>query len=230
MQKTASLIFMSSIATREALRELVPEFEQAHGCKVALQFAGGVDVVRRLKAGEAGMDVVSLSASAIEELVQAGALAAGSRVDFASSTVGVAVRAGAPRPELGSGEAVKRAVLAAKSIAISSGPSGVYLERVFERWGIPREKVLTAKPGMAAGELVARGEAEIGFQQLSELMPVKGIDFLGPLPQEIQHTTVFSGGVHAKSAQPQLARDLLKFLTTPGVAPVLRAKGLQPVS
>lgn len=125
---------MSSIATREALRELVPEFEQARGCRVALEFAGGVDVVRRLKAGEGGMDMVTLSASAIEELVQCGALAAGSRVDIASSTVGVAVRAGAPRPDVSSGEAVRRAVLAAKSIAISSGPSGVYLERVFERW------------------------------------------------------------------------------------------------
>src|SRR6185295_2036462 len=228
MQKTATLIFLSSIATREALRELVPVFEKESGCKVTLQFAGGVDVVRRLKAGEGGMDMVSLSASAIEELVQSGALAAGSRVDFASSTVGAAVRAGAPRPDLGSGEAVKRAVLAAKSLAISSGPSGVYLERVFEKWGVPRGKVQVAKPGMAAGDLVAQGAAELGFQQLSELMPVKGIDFLGPLPQEIQHTTVFSGGVHAKSAQPRLARDILKFLKTPGVAPVLRAKGLEP--
>lgn len=228
MQTGPVVNVMSSIATREVLRELAPVFERQSGCKLVLNFAGGVDVVRRLKAGEGGMDVVSLSASAIEELVQAGALAAGSRVDFASSTVGVAVRAGAPRPELGSGEAVKRAVLAAKSIAISSGPSGVYLQGVFERWGVPRDKVLVAKPGMAAGEVVARGEAEIGFQQLSELLPVKGIDFLGPLPQEIQHTTVFSGGVHAKSAQPQLARELLRFLKTPGVAPVLRTKGLEP--
>ena len=174
--------------------------------------------------------MVSLSASAIEDLVQAGALAAGSRVDFASSTVGVAVRAGAPRPELSTGEAVKRAVMAAKSIALSTGPSGVYLAGLFERWGIPRDKVVQAKPGMAAGEIVANGEAEIGFQQLSELMPVKGIDFLGPLPQEIQHRTVFSGGVHAKTAQPQLARDLLRFLAAPAAAPVLRAKGLEPAA
>jgi molybdate transport system substrate-binding protein len=228
MQKTASLVFMSSIATREALRELVPVFEKERGCKVTLQFAGGVDVVRRLKAGETGMDVVSLSASAIEDLAQAGVLAAGSRVDFASSTVGVAVRAGAPRPGLGSGEAVKRAVLAAKSIAISSGPSGVYLQGLFDRWGIAREKLVQSKPGMAAGEVVARGEAEIGFQQLSELLPVKGIDFLGPLPQEIQHRTVFSGGVHAKSAHTQVARELLKFLASPAAAPVLRAKGMEP--
>jgi len=227
MEKTAEVIVMSSIATREALRELAPVFEKERGCKVALNFAGGVDVVRRLKAGEGGMDMVTLSATAIEDLVQFGALAAGSRVDIASSTVGVAVRAGAPRPDVSSGEAVRRAVLAAKSIAISSGPSGVYLEKVFERWGVPRDKVTVARPGIAAGEVVARGEAEIGFQQLSELLPVKGIDFLGPIPQEIQTTTVFSGGVHAKSAQPQLARDLLKFLKTPGVAPVLRAKGLE---
>src|SRR5260221_14071986 len=123
MQKTASLIFMSSIATREALRELVPKFEQAHGCKVALEFAGGVDVVRRLKAGETGMDVVSLSASAIEELVQAGALAAGSRVDFASSTVGVAGRARGPPPEVGPGQAGEPAGAPAGAPPPSIGPN-----------------------------------------------------------------------------------------------------------
>ena len=230
MQQTAGLNLMSSIATREALRELAPMFEQTGGCKVALSFAGGVDIVRRLRAGEGGVDVVILQASAVEELVQAGALAAGSRVDFASSTVGVAVRAGAPRPDLGSGEAVMRALLAAKSIAISSGPSGVYLLGLFERMGIPREKVVQTKPGMMAGEVVARGEAEIGFQQLSELLPVKGIDFLGPLPNEIQHVTVFSGGVHAGSVHPQVARELMQFLASPAAAPVLRAKGLEPAS
>ena len=230
MQDTASLSLMSSIATREALRELVPAFEKSAGCKVSLGFAGGVDIVRRLRAGEGGMDVVVLQASAIDEMVQAGALAAGSRVDIGSSTVGVAVRAGARHPEIGSAEAVTRALLAAKSIAISSGPSGVYLLGLFERLGIPREKVIQTKPGAMAGEAVARGEAEIGFQQLSELLPVKGIDFLGPLPSEIQHRTVFSCGVHAKTAHPQAARELLKFLASPAAAPVLRAKGLEPVA
>ena len=221
---------MSSIATREALRELVPKFEQASGHKVELCFAGGVDVMKRLRAGEGGMDVVVLQKSAIDELVQAGALAPGSRVDFASSTVGVAVRAGARHPGIGSAEAVTRALLAAKSIAISSGPSGVYLLGLFERLGIPLAKVIQTKPGAMAGEVVARGEAEIGFQQLSELLPVKGIDFLGPLPIEIQHRTMFSFGVHAKTAQPQVARELMNFLASPGSAPVLRAKGLEPAS
>ena len=221
---------MSSIATREALRELVPKFEQASGHKVELSFAGGVDVMKRLRAGEGGMDVVVLQKSAIDELVQAGALAPGSRVDFASSTVGVAVRAGARHPGIGSAEAVTRALLAAKSIAISSGPSGVYLLGLFERLGIPLAKVIQTKPGAMAGEVVARGEAEIGFQQLSELLPVKGIDFLGPLPIEIQHRTMFSFGVHAKTTQPQVARELMNFLAAPGSAPVLRAKGLEPAS
>ena len=221
---------MSSIATREALRELVPMFEKAGGHKVELGFAGGVDIVKRLRAGEGGMDVVILQQSAIDELVQAGALAQGSRTDFASSTVGVAVRAGAPRPDIGSAEAVKRALLAAKSIAISSGPSGVYLLGLFERIGIPREKVIQTKPGAMAGEAVARGEAQIGFQQLSELLPVKGIDFLGALPDEIQHRTMFSCGVHAKTAHPQVARELMKFLAAPASAPVLRVKGLEPAA
>jgi molybdate transport system substrate-binding protein len=228
MQKPASLSLMSSIAMREALRELVPLFEQAGDHQVMMTFVGGVEIMQRLRAGEGGVDVVILQASAVDELVAAGKLAPGSRMDFARSAIGVAVRAGAPRPDLGSVEAVTRALLAAKSIAISSGPSGVYLTGVFERIGIPRGKVAQTSPGMLAGEVVARGEAEICFQQVSELLPVKGIDFLGPLLPEMQHVTVFSGGLHAASAEPQAARELMKFLASPAAAPVLRKKGMEP--
>lgn len=230
MQQTTDLHVMSSIAMREALRELAPMFEKASGHKVTLHFAGGVDIARRLRAGEGGMDVAVLPASAVDDLAQAGAIVAGSRVDFARSTIGVAVRAGAPRPALGSAGAFKRALLAAKSIALSSGPSGVYLADLFKRMGIPREKVVEAKPGTAAGDLVASGEAEIGFQQVSELLPVQGIDFLGPLLAELQHVTVFSGGLLAKSAAPQAARALMQYIASPAAAPVLRAKGMEPAA
>jgi len=230
MQKTAVVNVLSSIAMREALLEFATMFEKAGGCKVELNFVGGVEIVRRLRAGEGGADVVVLQASAIDELAQAGAVVAGSRVDFARSKIGVAVRAGAPRPDLGSAEAVTRALLAAKSIALSSGPSGVYLAGLFERFGIPRQKIVQAKPGTAAGDLVASGEAEIGFQQVSELLPVKGIDFLGPLLEELQHVTVFSGGLLAKAAAPQAARALMQYIASPAAAPVLRAKGMEPAA
>jgi len=221
---------MSSNAMRAALLELAPMFEKAGGRKVAVTFLGGVEIMKRLAAGEGGVDVVILQASAIDELAHAGTLAPGSRADFARSTIGVAVRAGAPRPGIGSAEAVTRALLASKSIAISSGPSGVYLLGLFERIGIPLGKVAQTKPGKMAGDAVARGEAQIGFQQVSELLPVQGIDFLGPLPPELQHVTVFSGGLHAGSADPQAARELMKFLGSPAAAPVLRAKGMEPAA
>ena len=228
MTGAADLRVMSSNAMREALRVLVPQFEQSSGHKVALTFIGSADIMQRLRAGEGGVDAVILQASSVDALAADGRVVSGSRVDFARSMIGVAVRAGAPRPDIGSGEALKRALLASKSIIISSGPSGIYLSGLFERMGIPREKVVQSKPGTQSGEVVARGEAEIGFQQVSELLPVKGIEYLGPLPPDIQHVTVFSGGIHAAAAEAQAARELMKFLASPAAAPTLRAKGMQP--
>ena len=138
------------------------------------------------------------------------------------------LRAGAPRPDISSGEALRRTLLASKSIVVSSGPSGIYMLGLFERMGIPREKYLQAKSGVQTGELVARGEAEICFQQLSELLPVKGIDFLGPLSADVGHVTVFAGGIHAAAAEAQAARALMQYLASPAAALVLRAKGMEP--
>jgi molybdate transport system substrate-binding protein len=228
MTTAADLRVMSSNAMREALRELVPQFEKASGHKVAMTFVGSVDMVKRLRAGEGGVDVVVLQASSVDELAAAGKVVPGSRVDFARSIIGVAVRSGASRPDISSGEALKRALLASKSIIISAGASGMYLSGLFERMGIPREKVVQTKPGTSSGEVLARGEGDIGFQQVSELLPLTGIDYLGPLPPDVQHVTVFSGGIHAAAADPQAARELMKFLASPAAAPVLRAKGLEP--
>jgi molybdate transport system substrate-binding protein len=181
----AELRVMSSLATKEAYLELLPQFEKSSGHKVATSWVGMVDILKRIKGGET-TDVVIGSAAAVDELTQAGKLAA-PRTDIAKSGVGVAVRAGAPRPDISSGEAVKRALLKAGSIGYSSGPSGVYLSRLFEKWGVAAElkpKITQTQPGVAVGALVARGEVEIGFQQVSELLPVAGIDLIGPLPAD----------------------------------------------
>jgi molybdate transport system substrate-binding protein len=221
---------ISSNAMREALLELFPGFERASGDKPVPTFVGGVDIMKRMAAGET-CDLVIMAGPQIDQLIQQGKVAAGSRVDLVRSGIGVAVPAGAPRPDIGSAEAIKRALIAANSITYSSGPSGVYLANLFARMGIADElkpKIKTVPPGVPAGSLVAKGEAEIGFQQISELMPVAGIDLIGPLPADIQEITVFSGGVHTAATQPDAAKALMKFITSPAAAPIIKKKGLDP--
>jgi len=228
MMRTLKVI--SSLAIKAAYVELVPQFEKASGCEVATEWAGMVDILKRMKAGET-VDLVIASAAVVDELMQLGRIVPGSRVDLAKSGVGVAVRSGARKPDIGSVEALKRALRSAKSIGYSSGPSGVYLSGLFERLGIAAElkpKITQTPPGVFVGERVARGEIEIGFQQVPELLPVAGIDYVGPLPREIQAITVFSGGIHSGADEPEAARAWLKFLASPGAAPVIRKKGMEP--
>ena len=159
-----------------------------------------------------------------------GKIVAGSKVDLVKSSVGVAVKAGAPKPDLSSGDAVKKALLAAKSVGYSQGPSGVYMQSLFEKMGIADEIKAKAKvtpPGVPVATLVRSGEAEIGFQQVSELIHEVGIDYLGPIPADIQNITVFSSGVHAQSKEPTAAKALQKFLTAPAAAPVIKKHGLE---
>ncbi len=226
----AEVKVMASPAFREAYLELVPEFERASQHQVVTSWVGTADIMQRMKAGER-VDLVIVSAHSLDELIRLGAIVPGSRVDLAKSGVGVAVRAGAARPDISSGDALRRALLAAKSIAYSSGPSGVYLAGLFQRWGIADQlqpKIRQTPPGVAVGGVIARGEAEIGFQQVSELLPVAGIDFLGPLPPDIQQITVFSGGIHPSAKEPDATRALLRFLTSPAAAPIIRKKGMEP--
>jgi len=221
---------MSSGAFKQAYLELVPEFEKASGHKVVTTFVGGVDLMRRMKAGES-VDLVILAASSLDDLIQLGKVDPDSRVDVARSGVGVAVRAGAPRPDISSGDALKQALLAAKSIGYSTGASGAHLAALFQRMGIAEElrpKIKQAPPGVPVGNLIVRGEVEIGFQQISELLPVAGIDFLGPLPQEMQQSTVFAGGVHTGAKAPAAARTLVQFLASPASAPVIWKNGMEP--
>ena len=230
MSRAAEIHVMSSAAMKAAYLELAPAFERATGNKVVTKWIPGVDLLQRVKDGET-CDLVIMQASSIDELIRLGRLAHGSRIDLAKSGVGMAVRAGARRPDIGSGEAVKRALLAAKSLAYSTGPSGVYILRLFEHLGIaaelkPKSRQVKGEP---VGAVVARGEAELGFQQVSELLPVPGIDVIGPLPPEIQHVTVFAAGVHIGAKEPAAATALARFIAAPAASAVIRKTGMEPV-
>jgi molybdate transport system substrate-binding protein len=223
----AEIKVMASAAFREAYLELLPGFERASGHKAMNTWVPSVQMMNRLKDGEL-TDVVILSAAALDELMAAGIVA--ERFDLAKSGVGAAVRAGAPKPDITSGDALKRAVLAAKSVVYSTGPSGIYLSGLFQRMGIAAEiksKVRQVQ-GEPAGAVVARGEAELGFQQMSELLPVAGIDLIGPLPPDVQQITVFSAGLHARTKERAAARALIGFLKAPAAAPVIRKNGMEP--
>ena len=224
---------ISSLAVKAAYLELAPAFEKQSGKKLATEWVGMVDIRKRMLAGD-WADLVIGSRALIDELTAAGKIERGSRVDLVQSGVGVAVRAGAPKPDIGSVEALKRALLAAKSIAYSSGPSGVYLAGLFERLGIAqalKSKAYQAPPGVLVGELIARGEYELGFQQVPELLAVgDAIDLIGELPSEIQTITVFSGGIPSTAKEPEAAKLLLDFLTGPEASPVIRKHGMQSPS
>jgi molybdate transport system substrate-binding protein len=189
-------------------------------------------IPNRLSRGEP-VDVVIMVGSALDDLVKQGKVLPGSRVDLARSKIGMAVRSGTPKPDIGTVEAFKRTLLAAESIAYSDSASGVYLSRVlFPKLGIAdqiagKSRMIPAEP---VGAVVARGDAQIGFQQMSELLAVPGIEVVGPLPPEIQKVTVFSAGISSTSKEPDAARALVKFLSSPAAAPVIAKTGIEPVN
>jgi molybdate transport system substrate-binding protein len=224
----SELQLLSSMATRELLRDLSRQFTQATSAPVNAQAGGGVDVARRVQAGEA-VDVVVLACDAIDKLIATGAILAGSRQDIARSGIAIAVRAGALRPAIADEAGVKAAVLSAATLSYSTGPSGVYLESLFARWGMLealRPKIVVPPPGVPVGSLVASGAVQLGFQQLSELMSLEGISVLGPLPETIQSITTFSGGIAAACRDVPAARALLEFLAAPAVAAAKRRHGM----
>jgi molybdate transport system substrate-binding protein len=224
----AEIKVIASNAVREPYRELIPIFEKSTGHRVTIDWGGTVDIVRRIDGDEIA-DIVIIPAARIDDFVMQGRLV--SRIDLARSGVGVAVQAGAPRPGISSAAALRSTLLAAKSIVLSSGPSSIYLPTLFQKMGIADElkpKIIQIGPGLPVGETIARGEGEVGFTQMSELMSVKGIDYLGPLPAEVQFITVFSAGLHAAAPAPEAARALLRFLTSPEAAPVLKSHGMEP--
>ena len=215
------------MAGRKLLGDLIAKFEVTSEQRVALESVGGVDAAKRVRAGEP-FDVVVLAREVIDDLIGAARVAPGSRVDIWVSAIGVAVRAGAPRPDLSSADGVKAAVLAARAVGYSTGPSGQYVAKLFASWdpdGRLKDRITVAPPGVPVGSLVARGDIERGFQQISELGG-DGIDVVGPLPPDIQLLTTFSGGVVLRSSQPDAARELLAFFASPAVSSIKRAHGM----
>ncbi len=227
---TTELKGISSMATRQVLADLADAYSREAGVRVAIESVGGVDAAKRVAAGEP-FDAVILASDAIDRLIASGHVLPDSRVDLVRSGVAVAVRAGAPAPDISSEEAVRAAVLAARSISYSTGPSGVALARLFERWGMAdalASRIVTPPPGIPVGSLVARGEVELGFQQLSELIALDGITVLGGLPPAIQIVTTFSGGVCATSTQPQAVRALLAWMASPAATAAKQRQGMDP--
>jgi len=223
-----ALAGISSMATRALLAELASAYTRHAGAEVAFESVGGVDAAKRVAAGEA-FDVVVLASDAIERLLPTGRVVAGSVVDIVQSAVAVAVPAGAPVPDLSSEEAVRSAVRSARRIGYSTGPSGNELLKLFARWGIAdevRERMVQARVGVPVAELVARGEADLAFQQYAEMKDAAGVTVAGLLPPAIAIVTRFTGAVCAASTQQAQARDLLAFLASPGTAEAKQRHGM----
>jgi molybdate transport system substrate-binding protein len=221
---------ISSMAMRHVLAELGDAYEQQSGQLVSVVSVGGVDAARRVDGGEA-FDFVVLATNAIEQLAAGSRVDAGSRTDLARSAVAIAVAAGATRPDVSTESAIRDAVLRAHSVGYSTGPSGAHLVRLFERWGIAdaiAPRIVQAPPGLPVGTLVARGDVELGFQQLSELMHLPGIEVIGLLPAEIQVETVFSAAVCTTSNCPAAAKAWLSFLASPEADAAKRRHGMEP--
>jgi molybdate transport system substrate-binding protein len=222
----AEIKVMASAAIHDAYVELIPAFERATENKVTTAWVPTAEMMTRLKDGEI-VDLVIMASDGMDELNSLGKV--GTPTAVARSGVGVAVRAGAPTPDISSVDAFKSTMLAAKSIAMSTGPSGVYLAGLFRRLGIAdaiKDKVKQVQ-GVPIGEVIARGDAEIGFQQVSEL-PIKGITYIGPLPTFIQNITVFTAAVHTGATATDGAKALIKFLTTPQAGEVFKKTGMEP--
>ena len=221
---------ISSMATRHILAELAARYQETTWQAVAFTSTGGVDAARRVRAGEP-IDIVILASDAMAQLEAEGHVTVGSRADFARSGMAVAVRSRAQAPAIDKAEAVKQAILGARKIGYSTGPSGDHLMRLCEQWGI-REVVaanlVKAPPGVPVGALLAQGEVDLGFQQLSELRDLPGIDIVGSLPPEIQATTVFTAGLCRACAQADAARALLAYLTSPQANEAKLRGGMDP--
>jgi molybdate transport system substrate-binding protein len=215
---------------KTVMLDLAPAFERTTGTKLTITWGSANGLLKELDGG-AGGDLAILTAEAIDGLIAKGKVVAGSRVDLARSGIGIAVRKGAKKPDIGSPDALKQALLAAKSVAHSkTGMSGIYFPTVLARLGIAdamKSKIVMPDPGTPVGEVVAKGDAEIGVQQISELLPVAGVEVVGPLPAELQRITTFTAGVLTAAKEPDTAKALVKFVAAES-PPLLKGKGLEP--
>jgi molybdate transport system substrate-binding protein len=222
------LKILSGGAMRPLLVEAVPQFEQAHGIKAEVRFALTSVLAKEIEEG-ATFDLALLPRPELDALAAMGAIAPGTQTDIARSTVGLAVRQGASKPDISTAEALKRTLLAAGSIGYSDGPSGAYVTGLLQRLGIadevrPKTK-LTSRP---VAELIASGEAEVGMQQIVAILPVKGAELVGPLPAELQNVIVYAAGMAAAAANPDAAATFIGFMAAPEAVRIIRAKGLEP--
>ena len=225
----STITVLSSLATREAYLELVPQFEAQSGHQVETTWAGTVNITKRMADGEV-FDLVISSSTSIKELAAAGKIVAGSATHLSKTGIGIGVRKGAAKPDVSNTEAFKRAILNVKSIGLSTGPSGVYMEKLFERLAIAdvvKPRIRQIPSGGTVAPLVASGAAEIGFQQISEIAHAVGIDYVGPLPAELQLISVFTAGVHTSAKHPAEAAALVKFLVAPAGITVMKKHGLE---
>ena len=224
---------ISSMATKSILLELSTLYLSKFNVQVIIDSMGGVDAAKRIENGE-NYDIALLGSDAIDRLIQNGHLKHGSRQDWVESQIAVAVQSGAEHPDISNESSLKKAVLSSKSLSYSTGPSGVYLEKLFERWGLSSQVkscLVVPPPGTPVGSLVASGQAALGFQQLSELVAIPGIDVLGTLPTEISYTTIFSSGipiaVSTDAVRLHAAQHFLTFLTSAELDTIKKAHGMK---
>ncbi|MGZ3284575.1 MAG: molybdate ABC transporter substrate-binding protein [Xanthobacteraceae bacterium] len=227
----AEIKVLSSNSMKTTLEELAPQFEKATGHKLSFTFNAAVPLKAQIEKG-AAFDVAILSTPITDDLIKQGKLVAATRTDIARSNAGLAVKRGAPKPDISTTAAFKRALLDAKSICyVEQGATGIYLKGLFERLGIAEQlkgKTKLLPPSNPAAHAVANGEAEIGMTQISEILPYAGAELVGPLPAEIQLSTLFPAAVGSGAKEPEAAKAFIKFLTAPAAIPVLKAKGLEP--
>jgi molybdate transport system substrate-binding protein len=235
--RSAEIRVITSGAFTEAYKMLVPEFEKASGHKVISSFGASMGnapdaIPTRLSRGEA-FDVIILAGPALDQFIKEGKAMPGSRVDLVRSSIGFAVKSGAPKPDISTLAKLKQTLLDAKSIAYSASASGVYFSTVLvQKLGIADQVLPKSKRILSerVGTIVARGEAELGLQQVSELVPIPGIDYIGPLPEEVQQNTFFSAGIVVGAKEPEAAREMIKFFTSAAAAPIVARTGLEPIT
>jgi molybdate transport system substrate-binding protein len=218
-------------AVKEAVVEIAARFEKDTGQRVSLSWGGSEAIAKRVAEGEV-FDVVVNTASGVDRMAADGKLVSGSRTDFSRSGVAAAARAGLPRPDVSSVSALKAALLDAQSIAISSGASGRYLEQLFQKLGVAEQiksKIKQPPSGAQIGDMLARGEADLGFQQVTELMHGQGFQYLGPLPAELQNYTVWASGVHTSAPQADAARAFSRALAAAASGAAIRKSGMEPM-
>jgi molybdate transport system substrate-binding protein len=225
----AEITVRAGMGVVSAVRDLAPAFEKMTGHKVIVVFDPTPVMNQKINAGEPA-DIAAVQPSQVDELIKQGKMVAGTHTNFAQAGVGVAVKAGAPKPDIGTVDAFKAAMLAAKSIGYSRGGSGLIAAHVMEKLGIAdalkaRTQFIDGRP---VAEDVAKGLVEIGLQQINVIIPVEGADYVGPLPKELQDTVKFAGGVLTVSKEPEVARAFLRFIASPEAAPLIRKSAMEP--